>query len=384
MLPNSPSSPKATNTPCPEPPRKRPRRSAHDPLDGFKRIYPNSDEARECDNSKMPFLLQSYEAEGQIGRGSYGDVLCVTSKKTGKKFAIKIGKKELNSLNYNEKLREVTFHQEIPEHDNIIRLVEAWSENRLLFVVTELCVTDLANFKHSSDFTTPLLFHAVHDVISGVHHLHSNGVLHVDLKPANIFVTEKGVCKIGDFGLVTKIGEQRYVDGDGRYLPKDLLNGVPSTKTDIYSLSMTILEVSLGIDIPTIEEREELLSSETLNAKLKLLGREELFDIIQPGLSSEPSKRPEASDMLLRVKTVVFRNGPRPDITLSREAMKPACNVIDDLLLRIRGSEVMGTREIMSTPDNDTSPKSRTASDSRLRPGSRLRSHFIHRRKNSG
>uniref|UniRef100_A0A1I7YE37 Protein kinase domain-containing protein n=1 Tax=Steinernema glaseri TaxID=37863 RepID=A0A1I7YE37_9BILA len=293
------------------------------PFDPFQMIVHSSEEANEYDeNSQTLFLLQSFRADGQIGSGTYGDLLSVTSKKTGKEFAVKIGRRKLNRSEYDKQLREVTIHKDIPKHGNIIRLEEAWTESRLLFVVTELCVMDLATFKHSPDFSTLMLFHAVHDVLSGVNHLHFNGVLHVDLKPANIFVTEKGICKIGDFGLATKIGESRKVDGDARYFSEDLLRRGPTTKTDIYTVSMTLLEVSLGIEIPRCsDERKRLCLGEPLKGKLKLLGREALFEVIQPGLSNDASRRPEAFEMLLRAHIVTSNCDPRPDIVMRRKVI---------------------------------------------------------------
>lgn len=81
----------------------------------------------------------------------------------------------------------------------------------------------------------------------GLDYLHSKGLLHLDLKPCNVLVTEESVCKICDFGNSTTIAEclQAYdCIGTPIYTaPELLLGGRPSTKSDVYSLGLIFWQI---------------------------------------------------------------------------------------------------------------------------------------------
>lgn len=49
-------------------------------------------------------------------------------------------------------------------------------------------------------------------IFQGLKHLHDNGLIHMDIKPANIFIGLDGLCKIGDFGLVLELSKVSVVD----------------------------------------------------------------------------------------------------------------------------------------------------------------------------
>ncbi|KAK0405595.1 hypothetical protein QR680_018075 [Steinernema hermaphroditum] len=372
MQPQSPSATVIHST-LTEPPKKKCRRCLNDSLDRFHMIFQSPLETVEYrKDAKSLYLFQCFNVDALIGSGSFGDVLAVTAKSSGRQSAVKIAKKEVRLSKYDEQLREVRVHQSIQPHENVVRFEGAWFEARLLFVQTELCVSNLAVFRKSPLFSTGVLIHAVHDVVAGVHHLHSGGVLHVDLKPENVFVTEKGVCKIGDLGIAVHVGEVLPKDfhGDGRYLSLDLLNGTPSTKTDVYSLSMTLLEISLGIDLPSdFSERKKLRCSTSLRERLRILGRLELFAVIRPGLSSNPSKRPEVADMLSLSQALFSRYGARPDISWAGGTKMSAFSVINRLPPPSRTPQKPSPKamDTFATPDFEWSPKTSARTEPRTK-----------------
>jgi membrane-associated tyrosine/threonine-specific cdc2-inhibitory kinase len=67
---------------------------------------------------------------------------------------------------------------------------------------------DIARENH--EIHEPEIWHYLIDILMAINHLHSFDLLHVDIKPANIFVTSNGICKLGDFGLVFDLNKVVY------------------------------------------------------------------------------------------------------------------------------------------------------------------------------
>ncbi|KAM7174221.1 proto-oncogene serine/threonine-protein kinase mos [Macrochelys suwanniensis] len=104
------------------------------------------------------------------------------------------------------------------------------------------------------------------DIVTGLAFLHSQCIVHLDLKPANVFITEQGVCKIGDFGCSQKLedsvspGPQLYQQG-GTYTHRapELLKGEKVTpKADIYSFAITLWQM-ITREQPYLGERQYVL-----------------------------------------------------------------------------------------------------------------------------
>ena len=92
----------------------------------------------------------------------------------------------------------------------ILHLSDAWEQGGHLFIQTELCeYGNLAHFlmeygRQHETLEETRVWKILTELAQGLHHLHSRNILHLDLKPANIFITERGSLKIGDFGLATR------------------------------------------------------------------------------------------------------------------------------------------------------------------------------------
>ena len=93
---------------------------------------------------------------------------------------------------------------------HLISLVDAWEQSGHLFIQTELCTGgNLAVFlsEYGSSHETldeTRVWKVLTEVALGVKHLHDRNVIHLDLKPANVFIDSSGHLKIGDFGLSTR------------------------------------------------------------------------------------------------------------------------------------------------------------------------------------
>ena len=82
-------------------------------------------------------------------------------------------------------------------------------------------------------------------------HCHQMKVLHLDVKPANVLVTKKGICKLGDFGCSvstakhgTPVGAKAFLVGTPGYQAPELLLGKsPTAACDVYSLGILLWQL---------------------------------------------------------------------------------------------------------------------------------------------
>lgn len=82
--------------------------------------------------------------------------------------------------------------------------------------------------------------------------IHAAGFIHLDLKPANIFITQDGYLKIGDFGMAVEYPAPRDVDGEGdrEYIAPEILTGHIDKPADIFAVGLITLEAACNVILP--------------------------------------------------------------------------------------------------------------------------------------
>lgn len=224
----------------------------------FRSPQPKALDSQMYDHSKgETFFKQCFQSICKLGRGSFGEVYKVRSHEDGCLYAVKRSVSPFRGESDRQrKLEEVRKHERVGEHPNCLRFVRAWEEKRMLYLQTELCMGSLQ--QHSEDFGAPLPPRQVWDIscdlLRGLKHLHDRNLLHLDIKPANVFISFSGVYKLGDFGLMVELdcaeGKEDAQEGDPRYMAPELLDGVFTKAADVFSLGMTLLEVACNMELP--------------------------------------------------------------------------------------------------------------------------------------
>ncbi|PWN46356.1 kinase-like protein, partial [Ceraceosorus guamensis] len=149
-----------------------------------------------------------------LGSGEFSEAVKAEERTTGCIYAVKRMKRSftgprdrLRHLEEVDILRHLSQAQNGEGHANVVSLVDAWEEGGHLYVQTELCPLGTLSFfleefgNLAGQLDEARLWKVLAELTAGLDHVHSNGILHLDLKPANVFITEVGTLKLGDFGL---------------------------------------------------------------------------------------------------------------------------------------------------------------------------------------
>ncbi|TDL25934.1 hypothetical protein BD410DRAFT_783928 [Rickenella mellea] len=256
----------------------------------------------------------------QIGAGEFGRAMKVRYKREyghgDQVFAIKKSKR-FEGARHRTRLREEVDTLKLLSsrggHANILRYIDSWEQDEALFILTELC--EYGNFAHFlaeyghhfARLDEARVWKVMADLSNGLRFMHRAGVIHLDFKPANIFITQAGGFKIGDYGMATvwprPVAAESNADqheafereGDKMYLAAEVLQGHYGKETDIFSFGMTMLETAANIVVPTQGELWHKLRDEDF---APVDGFEEecsgvLVGVIKSMMKKDPGQRPD-------------------------------------------------------------------------------------------
>ena len=252
--------------------------------------------------SSQLYFEQCFIIEQKLGEGSFGEVMQVRSKEDGKAFAVKRSREKFRSeADRRRRLDEVKKHEELPYHKNCVQFIKAWEERQRLYIQTELCVMSLHTFLEKFDVPNYVVWSILIDMLQGLNHVHENGFIHFDVKPANIFLTKHGTYKLGDFGLVFDSIQDDMIDaseGDNKYMAQELLNGIFTDKADVFSLGITILEIASGLNLPPSGAAWHLLRQGYIPPECSDKLPMELLILVQWMMTPNHIKRPSIKEVL--------------------------------------------------------------------------------------
>ncbi|XP_049875420.1 cyclin-dependent kinase 10 [Pectinophora gossypiella] len=155
-------------------------------------------------------FVGEFEKLNRIGEGTYGIVYRAKDKLNGNIVALKKVRMDVEKDGLPlSGLREIQVLMSC-RHENIVQLKEVLVGRSLesIFLSMEYCEQDLASLldNMSSPFTESQVKCLMLQVLKGLKYLHSNFIVHRDLKVSNLLLTDKGCVKIADFGLARWLG----------------------------------------------------------------------------------------------------------------------------------------------------------------------------------
>lgn len=192
-----------------------------------------------------------YRIKGKISHGGWGFVYRGVNELLGLPVAIKMLKHQMAM----DPDFQRTFRREAKiiarlRHPSIVRVFDILEMYQTVFIVMECLEGESLENMLSRCGSLPhaLTGRILYQVASGLAFAHSMGIIHHDIKPGNIFLTEEERAKILDFGLAIVSGEEKHpFMGTIEYMaPEQLNSSAIDQRVDIYTLGLTAYEMVTG------------------------------------------------------------------------------------------------------------------------------------------
>ncbi|TVR89420.1 MAG: serine/threonine protein kinase [Trueperaceae bacterium] len=192
-----------------------------------------------------------YDILQRLGAGQTAVVWLARAVRGGQRVALKLPKPEALAQPVLRRMfeNEVQITLKL-QHANVVRAFDGRPTGEGAFLALEFCEGGTLDLLLLEKGKLPLdqAVALVRDVALGLEHAHERSVLHRDVKPANVFLSDTGAAKLGDFGTGTfsaEMAEERV--GTAFYMAPELFAGeAASVRSDVYSLGVLAYEVLSG------------------------------------------------------------------------------------------------------------------------------------------
>ncbi|MDR1617304.1 MAG: Stk1 family PASTA domain-containing Ser/Thr kinase [Syntrophomonadaceae bacterium] len=196
-----------------------------------------------------------YELLELIGEGGMAVVYKAHCQVLDRIVAVKILKDEFSKdAGFVEKFRTEALAAAQLSHPNIMSIYDVGQDNDVYYIVMEYI--EGMNLKEliraDAPFTIAQAINVASMVLDGLHQAHERGIIHRDIKPQNIIITNDGVAKVADFGIAKATTKKTItfngdIIGSVHYIAPEQAKGEPvSRATDLYSTSCIIYEMLTG------------------------------------------------------------------------------------------------------------------------------------------
>src|SRR6266511_3674466 len=216
-------------------------------------------------------IVGKYKILSTIGSGGFGTVYLAEDTWIDKKVALKVPHKQ--SVDFGELLREPRLLASL-NHPNIVTILTAEKQENIFFIVMEFVPGETLETIIARDGALDVAraLDYTCQICNAVDHAHRQNVLHRDLRPSNVLVTENGLLKVADFGtsrFLEIAAHGTTVIGSPPYMAPEQFHGKAVFASDLYSLGVTMYQMLTGTlpyETPSPADIGRLMTGELVSA----------------------------------------------------------------------------------------------------------------------
>lgn len=245
-----------------------------------------------------------------LGKGAQGIVYLAHDPSLNRQVAIKSVslRSDVQQQIINNLLQEARTVSQL-QHNNIVSIYDVGSDQSKPYLVLEFIEGESLHAHLNQPIPLQQSLNIMRDVLHGVTAAHNEGIIHCDLKPANIMITRQGQAKVADFGLALLAdSNQRHAEhlaGTPQYMaPEYIETGQHQTVSDVFSLGLIFYQMLTGQQAVSGDDVYQLLNA-IANHPIKPPSEinsdidERLDALIMKSLHKDPQNRyQDAAEML--------------------------------------------------------------------------------------
>jgi hypothetical protein len=270
-------------------------------------------------------LADRYRIDGLIGRGGMAAVYRADDLALGRRVAVKVFSPATEGIDDADRRKSETALLASLTHPSLVTLYDAAKDpgTQREFLVMELVEgRDLREMLRSGAIPREETARMLADLAEGLHVIHSRGIVHRDVKPANVLLapahlpTRRWNAKLADFGIARLLDESRLtatgrIIGTPGYLSPEQVRGEAlGSSADIYSLGLVVLEALTGVQAfpgPALESASARL---VRDPEIPPALGPDWVDLLTAMTARDPGDRPTALDVALAAQSLDMRAMP--------------------------------------------------------------------------
>ena len=313
-------------------------------------------------NLEGRLLGNRYEIIKKIGNGGMATVYKARCHVLNRYVAVKVLKDEFTTdeefiKRFNTEAQAVACFS----HPNIVSVYDVGTEGNLHYIVMELIQGKTLKeiIKEDGALSWKWSVNVAAQIASALETAHKNNIIHRDIKPHNIIITEDGIAKVTDFGIAKSVSNSTITAfgttiGSVHYFsPEHARGGYTDAKSDLYSLGVVLYEMLTGkvpfdADTPVSVALKHMQETATEPRKINRTVPISVNNIIMKAMQKDTNLRYETATSMLKDLSLSLKTPNEPIVVFGEESSDfptQKVSIMNDDMLEARRSRVAKRRE---------------------------------------